>query len=128
MASLERHYISTGHLPAPEMVQSLVQDTHRRSKSNNDGKNSQAYPALLPNEIQTQVELGNIICVSNNQLRSVMEKTTATLQQVREALRMNTEAQLRALKIGLLFMAGRPLLAVIRPTSPEPTFRSDPKR
>jgi glutaminase len=53
MASLERHYISTGHLPAPEMVQSLVQDTHRRSKSNSDGKNSQAYPALarVPSEL-----------------------------------------------------------------------------
>jgi hypothetical protein len=52
MASLERHYISTGHLPAPEMVQSLVQDKHRRSKSNSDGKNSQAYPALtrVPSE------------------------------------------------------------------------------
>jgi glutaminase len=53
MASLERHYISTGHLPAPEMVQSLVQDTLRRSKSNSDGKNSQAYPALarVPSEL-----------------------------------------------------------------------------
>lgn len=53
MASLERHYISAGHLPAPGMVQSLVQDTHRRSKSNSDSKNSQAYPALarVPREL-----------------------------------------------------------------------------
>ena len=197
MASLERHYISTGHLPAPEMVQSLVQDTHRRSKSNSDGKNSRAYPALarvpselfgvcvvgtsgriygagdvdyefsimsvsflfalicetigpeearaklganatglpfnslakiaanplLPKEIQAQVDLDNITCVSNDQLRSVMEKTTARPQRVQEALRVNTEARLRALKIGLLFMAGLPLLAVIRPTSPRTTFR-----
>jgi hypothetical protein len=42
MASLERHY----NLPAPEMTQSLMQGTHRRSKSNSDGKNSQADPAL----------------------------------------------------------------------------------
>jgi Glutaminase len=42
MASLERHC----NFPAPEMTQSLVQDTHRRSKSNSDGKNSQACPAL----------------------------------------------------------------------------------
>jgi glutaminase len=42
MASLERQY----NLPAPEMTQSLVQDARRRSKSNNDGRNSQAYPAL----------------------------------------------------------------------------------
>jgi glutaminase len=46
MASLKRRYISTGHSPASGMVQSLVQDTHRRSKSNSDSKNSQAYPAL----------------------------------------------------------------------------------
>ena len=199
MASLDRHYISTGHLPAPEMVQSLVQDTHRRSKSNSGGKNSQAYPALarvpsglfgvcvvgtsgriygagdvdyefsimslskpflfalicetiglegaraklganatglpfnslakiaanplLPKEIQAQVDLGDITCGSNDQLRSVMEKTTATPQQVQEALRVNTEARLRALKIGLLFMAGLPLRAVIRPTSSRTTFR-----
>ena len=186
-------------MPAPEMVQSLVQDTHRRSKPNSDGKNSQAYPALarvpselfgicvvgasgriygagdvgyefsimivskpflfalicetigpeearaklganatglpfnslakiavnplLPKEIQAQVDLGNITCVSNDQLRSVMEKTTATPQQVQEALRVNAEARLRALKIGLLFMAGLPLLAVIRPTSFRTTFR-----
>jgi glutaminase len=53
MASPERHYVSTGHLPAPEMVQSLVQHTHRRSKPNSDGKNSQAYPALarVPSEL-----------------------------------------------------------------------------
>ena len=193
MASLERHYISTGHLPAAGMVQSLAQDTHRRSKSNSDGKNSQAYPALarvpselfgvcvvgtsgriygagdvdyefsimsvskpflfalicetigpeearaklganatglpfnslakiaanplLPKEIQAQVDLGNITCVSNDQLRSGMEKT------VQEALRVNTEARLRALKIGLLLMAGLPLLAVMLPTSPRTTFR-----
>jgi glutaminase len=42
MASLERHY----NLPAPEMTQSLVQGTHRRSKSNSDDKNSQTDPAL----------------------------------------------------------------------------------
>jgi hypothetical protein len=194
---MEPNGISTGHLPAPEMVQSLAQDTHRRSKSNSDGKNSQAYPAmarselfgacvaetsgriygagdvdyefsimsvskpflfalicetigpeepraklranatglpfnslakiaanpLLPKQIQAQVDLGNVTCVSNDQLWSVMEKTTATPQQVQEALRVNTEARLRALKIGLLFMAGLPLLAVIRPTSPRTTFR-----
>src|SRR5258708_6780964 len=53
MASLERHYISTGHLPAPEMVQSLVEDAHRCFKSNTDGKNSQVYPALarVPSEL-----------------------------------------------------------------------------
>jgi MFS family permease len=68
---------------------------------------------MLPKEIQTQVDLDNITFVSNDRLRSVMENTTATPQQVQEAVRVNTEARLRALKIGLLIMAGLALLAVI---------------
>ena len=49
----ERPYISTGHLPEPEMVQRLVSDAHLRFKSNNDGQNSQVYPALarVPREL-----------------------------------------------------------------------------
>jgi glutaminase len=43
---LERPYISTGHLPEPEMVQTLVSEAHSRFKSNKDGENSQVYPAL----------------------------------------------------------------------------------
>jgi glutaminase len=39
-------YVSTGHLPGPELVQSLVEDAHRRFGSNTDGENSQVYPAL----------------------------------------------------------------------------------
>ena len=45
--------------------------------------------------------------------QSVMERTTATPAQVAEAVRVNTEARLRALKIGLLIMAGLSLLAII---------------
>jgi predicted MFS family arabinose efflux permease len=68
---------------------------------------------VLPREIQSQVDLDNITFVNNDRLRSVMERTTATPQQVQEAVRVNTEARLRALKIGLLLMAGLALLAVI---------------
>ncbi|MCR6500075.1 glutaminase A [Shinella sp. CPCC 101442] len=39
-------YISTGHLPSPDDVQRLVEEAHRRFKSNSDGQNSQVYPAL----------------------------------------------------------------------------------
>lgn len=67
----------------------------------------------LPKEIQAQVDLDNITFVSNDRLRSVMENTSATPQQVQEAVRVNTEARLSALKIGLLLMAGLALLAVI---------------
>jgi glutaminase len=57
---------------------------------------------LLPKEIRALLDLGNITSVSDDQLRSVMEKTTATPQQVQQALPAYTEARLRAPKIGLV--------------------------
>jgi hypothetical protein len=68
---------------------------------------------VLPKEIQSQVNLDSITFVSNDQLRGVLERTTATPQQVVEAVRVNTEARLRALKIGLLILAAVALLAII---------------
>jgi glutaminase len=49
----ERPYVSTGHLPTSEVVQSLVEDAHRRFKSDVSGKNSDVYPALarVPSEL-----------------------------------------------------------------------------
>jgi glutaminase len=46
-------YISTGHLPQQEMVQTAVEEAHRRFRSNTDGENSQVYPALarVPSEL-----------------------------------------------------------------------------
>jgi MFS family permease len=75
--------------------------------------NNIAANPVLPKEIQSQVDLDNITFVSNDRLRSAMEATTATPQQVQEAVRVNTEARLRALKIGLLLLAGLALLAII---------------
>jgi glutaminase len=42
---LSRH-VSTGHLPSPEIVATSVAEAHNRFKSNPEGKNSAAYPAL----------------------------------------------------------------------------------
>ena len=46
-------YVSTGHLPSPEQVKTLVSEAHQRFKSNTDGKNSDVYPALarVPREL-----------------------------------------------------------------------------
>jgi MFS family permease len=74
--------------------------------------NLAANPAL-PKELQGEVNLDNITFVSNDRLRSVMEGTSAMPQQVAEAVQVNTEARLRALKIGFLIMAGLALLAII---------------
>jgi predicted MFS family arabinose efflux permease len=68
---------------------------------------------LLPPAIQSQVDLDSINFVSNDQLRDVMQRTTATPQQVEEAVRVNTESRLRALKLGLLIMACLALVSII---------------
>ena len=39
-------YVSTGHLPSPDVVKGLVADAYARYRSNTDGQNSQVYPAL----------------------------------------------------------------------------------
>jgi glutaminase len=39
-------YVSTGHLPPPELVRKLVAEAHERYKSDTEGQNSQVYPAL----------------------------------------------------------------------------------
>jgi len=73
---------------------------------------SLAATPLLPAELQSQVDLDNINFVSNDHLKDVLVQTTATPAQVDEAVRINTEARLRALKIGLLVMAAIALLTV----------------
>jgi len=39
-------YVSTGHLPNPDLVKKLVDEAYARFKSNTEGKNSTVYPAL----------------------------------------------------------------------------------
>jgi glutaminase len=45
--------VSTGHLPASELVATSVAEAHARYKSNTDGNNSEVYPALarVPSEL-----------------------------------------------------------------------------
>ena len=74
--------------------------------------NLAANPSL-PKEVQSQVNLDSITFVSNDHLRGVMERTTASPAQVDAAVEVNITARLRALKIGLLIMAGLALLAIL---------------
>ncbi|MDH7798863.1 MULTISPECIES: MFS transporter [unclassified Beijerinckia] len=76
----------------------------------------------LPIEIQSQVNLDSITFVSNERLAAVIAATTATAEQKAEALRINTESRLLALKIGLLIMAGLALLTIV-PASRLPSYR-----
>jgi predicted MFS family arabinose efflux permease len=76
----------------------------------------------LPVEVQSQLNLDNITFISNDRLLTVMQATTASPEQVEEAVRINTEARLRALKMGLLIMACVALLA-IGPASRLPDYK-----
>lgn len=76
----------------------------------------------LPAEVHSQINLDSINFVSNDRLLSIMERTGAAPEQVAEAVRVNTEARLQALKIGLLIMAIVAALAII-PASRLPAYR-----
>jgi MFS family permease len=103
-------------------------------------RNLAATP-LLPLEIQSEVNLDSINFVSNDHLRDVLARTSATPAQVDEAVRINAESRLRALKIGLLVMAALAFLTIF-PASRLPNYlpgelpddqgagraRGDPKR
>ena len=53
---------------------------------------SLAETPLLPYELQSEVDLGNINFVSNEQLKGVLERTSATPAQIDEAVRINIES------------------------------------
>ncbi|WP_424811901.1 MFS transporter [Roseococcus sp. YIM B11640] len=76
----------------------------------------------LPVGVLSQIDMDSINFVSNDRLLSIMERTGAPPAAVEEAVRINTEARLRALKIGLLIMAAVAALAVI-PASRLPAYR-----
>lgn len=67
----------------------------------------------IPPELIQQVDLDRATFVSNARLKDVMAKTTATPEQISEAVRINTDARLRALKLSLLLLAGAALLAIV---------------
>ena len=46
MSTPHAPYVSTGHLPPPDQVQTLVTEAWERFRSNTDGQCSQVYPAL----------------------------------------------------------------------------------
>jgi hypothetical protein len=80
-----------------------------------------ASPKLTP-ELQAQVDLDNINFVRTERLQTILSGTTATPAQVDEAVRINTESRLRALKISLLIMADLALLSII-PAGHLPNYR-----
>lgn len=81
-----------------------------------------ANNVTLPPELVSQVDLDNTNFVSNDRLKEVLEQTDASPEQVDEAVALNENARLSALKLGLLILAGISALAII-PASRLPRYR-----
>jgi MFS family permease len=73
--------------------------------------NVAANPVITA-ELKDEVNLTNLNFFSDNQLKERLANTSATSEQLAEALSINAEARIRALKIGFLCLSGLALLAV----------------
>ena len=69
------------------------------------------HNADIPVELKSEVNLDNLSFISNDQLRSTLASTSATPAQVEEAVLVNTDARLVALKLTFFAFAGFALLA-----------------
>jgi hypothetical protein len=69
-------------------------------------------PAIPP-ELIIQVDLDRANFVSNQRLHEVMAKTTATPEQIAEAVRINADSRRRALKLSFLLLGGIALLVIV---------------
>jgi len=80
--------------------------------------------SAIPDSLKTQVDLDNVNFVTNDHLKEVLAGTTATPEQVDEAVAINQEARLRALKASFLILAGIALLAIF-PASRLPRYNPE---
>jgi MFS family permease len=67
---------------------------------------------VITAELKDEMNLTNLNFFSDNQLRERLAGTSATPEQLDEALRINAEARIRALKTGFLVLSGLALLAI----------------
>lgn len=80
-----------------------------------------ANPVITP-ELKAQVDLDNINFLSNERLEERLQSTTASPEQIVEAIRVNEEARLRALKIAFFVLGSLALLAIF-PCGRLPDYR-----
>jgi predicted MFS family arabinose efflux permease len=77
----------------------------------------------LKSSLQSQIDLdNNITFVSNERLKGALERANIPPAEAKEAIRINEEARLRALKIGLLLAAALSLLAIF-PATRLPSYK-----
>lgn len=80
-----------------------------------------ANPVITP-DLKQQVDLDSINFLSNVQLEERLKSTTATPEQITEALRINEDARLRALKVAFFALGCLSTLAVF-PSRKLPDYR-----
>jgi len=68
--------------------------------------------STIPDSLKGEVDLDNVNFITNTHLKDVLAKTSATPQQVDEAVGINEEARLRGLKACFLILAAISLLAL----------------
>ena len=78
----------------------------------------------LPADLVAQVDLDSVNFVSNAELRDVLAQTDATTAEVDAAVQVNEDERLRALKLGLLVLAGLSAAAIL-PASRLPRYKPD---
>ncbi|MBX3355665.1 MAG: MFS transporter [Phycisphaeraceae bacterium] len=77
---------------------------------------------LIAQEITAEIDLDSVNFLSNEALRARFEGSAARPEQIEEAIRINSETRLQALRTGFLFLAGLSLLALV-PCSWLPNYR-----
>lgn len=77
---------------------------------------------VITAELRDQVNLTNLNFLSDVQLKDRLANTTATPEELAEALRINSDARTRALKIGFVILSGLAVLAIF-PCSWLPDYR-----
>lgn len=80
--------------------------------------------SALPAKLVAQVDLDQVNFVSDDNLRSVLENTTATDVQIEAAITLNEEQRLRTRKLGFLILTGVSAAAAL-PASRLPKYRPD---
>jgi MFS family permease len=68
---------------------------------------------LITSEMKAEVDLDSINFLNNDRLKERFEATNATPEQIAEAVTINSETRLRALKIGFFVLASMALFAIV---------------
>lgn len=72
--------------------------------------------STIPPSLKTQINLDNVDFVSNAQLEAILSETTATPAELAEAIQINEENRLRALRAAFLILAALAVVGLLPAT------------